>query len=694
MKTSPLQASTNNYGRSMARLDPSSLQVPHLAGYLPSSYVSMSPDDQQRAERSAWLRAAHLPADYDDLSPAHRRGRRIATLSSWHDLGRPEVFCTDLDNLVAAMFLWTEFYIKPAECNFGEYFNRDPLHKYDMIRIGCAPARRAHLPAKNLVIAPRGSTKTFTFRQLFTLTVCIRPGSKLVLSEINDERTEEEMQFIRLEIEDNEIIHEDFGARGVLWPKSNRGKWKWNDGQLDFPAMRSSIKGVSFYAKARGRHPIFWWIDDVEDDMIVRESGHHEKFGLMLFPRGLGMMRHDSIVAWTQTRVLGGVVDRAMKVLDEQTDDDEEIRAVMVDDRWDGWTIHNFDLIEEDPETGELHSIYEDHITVADFEIIKRDLDVRAAMSEYRGRAVAAGGFALPRDPMLHGWMRCVRESQVAGGAHEYFLDLNTGLTLPWAQFVSQLLIVGACDLADGTGRDSCFNAAVFVGSDPDGIVYVLDALVKKMLVTDLIREAFSIAEVWGARQLGFETAAMQRVVARLARTYEQELRKEGKTPPRTVPLKQTGQRDRSKHQRIIAGLRPRHETHTIRYPLFREIEDVHGVRHFPAQNARKTSWALLFDQLDTLTDEGKSTYDDAPDALEMAVELLGSRRGRTGERLDENEESMEKWKEAGIEWAPSRIPRSCWTREMHEDRLAQVLGKPTGVTVQMADLDEVNPYE
>ncbi len=666
-------------------IDLDSLPNPYLANYLPASYPGLDADTQRVALRDAHLRAAHLPADYDDLAAVGQYKARVATLQSWYDVNRPNVFCSRVDNLIAALYLWVEEYVKPARHNRGVYYNRDPRHKYQMVRDAFSPPRDPTQPAKTLIVAARGSTKTITLvRQLLPMAACCRPYTFILFSEINEDRTVEELQAIRTEIEQNEFIERDFGGKGELYPKSSRGSAKWNDSTLGFLHLPGNrIIGSSFYAKHRGRHPVLRVIDDPEDDQVVAQTDHRGMFTRLLFSRDMGMMGRGGVYLWIQTRVLRGVCDYAMQHADGTFDEvDPEIQREMADARWDDWNITNHDLLVEGAD-GKLESIYPDHITAEGFESTKRSLGLQAAMAEYRGQRVAQGELALPRDTYRHGYMHCVEK---ATNEH-YLLDLKTGHREPWEPFLESLFTVAACDIADSTRPGADFGAVAVVGITERGVMYVLDMVIRRMIAPMLIRTAYTLAIQWHARKLGWERAGLQAAVMRMAPDLANELKNDGHRVP-TLESLTCGAT--SKVARILTTLRPPINNERIRFPHFEPMVDAEGAAHLPARHASAQYFRFLYDQIDSFTDEGPSGHDDGIDALHMAVRLLCGRKGKVAEEQDPTEAEVQAWADAGVEVRFDRLPPECRPTLWWQEHRAELVEVDAGVD----DYVENDPYD
>ena len=614
--------------------------------------------------RAAHLRCAHLPADYDELAPAAQWMARSRTFRSWYDQ-RANVLVTNVDNLVASTYLFVESYLKPATCNRGKFYFRDPQHKYQMVRMAFSPARVETEPAKTLMMAPRGSTKTVTlFHQTALGMALTRPFTTIVLSESNGPRTGEEMQALQRQVEENDLIHADFGDKGHLWPGKRSSSYRWSDEQLDFCHLPGcQIRGRSFYAGMRGRHPQLWINDDPEDPKKLPTIERKREFFALLLQRGLPMLTHGNVCLWMTTRIAGAACDDAMRA--EMLEiEDPDLRRQLQDARWDTWNRLNIDLIVEGPD-GSLSSVFPDYLPVEGYLQKERTLGKRAAMAEYRGKAIAAGEFVLLRDYRRHAYMLYV-EKAADGSSEVIYWDMKTAKKTPWKKFRQTLFIVSACDIAGSKQVDADYGCNVTIGVAPDGTIVVLDCDMRRISAEEWAQQSLlGSAVVWGTKIAAFEVGALQAVVARQAHKIAERLKGQGHEMPSVVPLKNP---QTNKHLRVIAAIRPALNGDSIRFPCLEPAEDNDGITRVPVRLEHVDAFRLLYDQIDTYTDEGPAGHDDGPDALHMAIIAAGRRRGYEIEEEDPNITEMEAWKRLGVQWPRNMIPRQFWTPEMFDE--------------------------
>lgn len=622
------------------------------------------------------LRAMGLPADYFDLAPRFRKKARLKVLRSWFspDPSHANILCTDVEAFVRAMQLWVEFYIKPDPYNAGVYTFPDPSHKYEMVRMSMSDPKVKTLPAKTVIIAPRGTTKTITFRdECLMIVTCRTVFTEVLFSEINAPRTSEEFRKMRLQIERNETIHADFGGPGTLFPVSRMSGERWNDSVLEFTHCNCTLYGFSANAATRGRHPIFGVIDDPEDDKKVRQVGWRRQFFDWLFRTYVPMFGPGGKLVWMQTPPNeASAVYIPMRGVETMVGWRGEGTVADKDSRFEDWNKKNFMLFYDDGKTGERKSIWQHKYDVNEEQSLRQSLGPQAFMAEMQGIPIASGQFVFQRDPFAHGYMRT---------DDGLMLDLRTGEEREWDEFSSKLMVVGAGDLSDSIAPDADPGALVFLGVSEEGIVYVLDAFIKRCHADDLVRKGFDMAAEWDCDKLGFEQEAMQSVLVRYAYRLADELRKKGLNAP-VIRGVMHARQPKQKIRRILSALTPLLGEHRMRFPYFKEHEKYTPRFH---KNARYIE--ILKEQVDFFTDEGASGNDDGVDACEMAITLAGPIRARTRGAVEtDNEREYRLWHDAGITLRPEVTPRGCWTEEMHR----QADPHPVGSAVAV----EVDPYE
>lgn len=608
--------------------------------------------DLTKKELDLLLRKAHLPLDYPEMTPKVQKQARMSVLQSWFDEDKPWLLCNNVKNYLAAHFLWVEFYYKPALCNKGVYFWPDPLFKYKMVDMVMSPSQDSEEASKALITATRRTGKTQSLIiELVPLICIVRPFTPCLISELNDRRTGEEMKKIKLQVEENERIHADFGAEGTLYPKRASGVWSAHHMKFcHHPG--SEILGHSLGAAQRGRGPLFGCIDDPEDEENCYNVDWRKWFFAKIFDVYCHMFHRGGKIVWIGTPVHGGsCLSMAVKGMSEK----EVEKSATQDKRFRDWKCGKFTLITIDKD-GKYHSMQPERLSVAGFER-KMETDPISARKEILCEPVTPGTRAFGVDPVKHGYMKCKGEN-----GEEYFLDLYTGDKRPWKEFLDDLVILGAGDLADGQSTEADPGALVFIGINSSRVIYVLDVYLRRCFAEDLIEMAYNLAEGWECSMFGWEKAALQCVITRLASKHVDKLREEGKSPP---VFREIENAKKNKVRRILTMI-PFFGLNEIRFLQFKDLQAADGSYHYSMDNRHKHHHQEMMAQVVEFTDEGIRGHDDAIDALEMAIRLAGKKKGEGGGDPENMTDVMlERWKGVGVSFSPAQIPREVQSPKM-----------------------------
>lgn len=614
-----------------------------------------------------FLAKAHLPCNYPVLSQGDQALARKKVLTSWFDIRKPHILCTNTKNFLAAMFLWVEYYIKPDPLNVGVYYFADPLNKYDMVNLVMGESKDPDEPNMSLCTATRRTGKTQTLViELIPFIAIIRPFTKVLMSQINDRRTGEEMVKIQEQVEDNERIHTDFGGKGQLFPRKGQGTWGVHHLKfIHHPG--SEVLGHSLGSAQRGRGPIFGVIDDPEDESNTYNRDWRRSFFAKLFHVYKSMFTFGGKFVWIGTPIhSGSCLSLAMRGHAESEKGDESI----TEKKFRLWRRGKYAVITRGKDGGYV-SNQPERITVPAF-LRKLEIDPITTLKEIMCEPITPGTRAFEFDSKKHGYMHCQSPSG------EYFLDLYTGEEMPWKEFLASLRVMGAGDLADGQSEDSDPGALAYVGVNPNKTLFILDAFIKKCFFEKLVEVAYIKAEFWECEKMGWEKAALQSVINRMTARYVEELRKQGKSPP---VFRELDNANKNKIRRILT-MRPLFTHNEIRFLYFEPVMDPDGRVHTPVEkDVDRVSYTELLGQVMEFTDEGLSGDDDGVDSLEMAVRLTKGVRGLAEEveDLEHNDKVALKWQSVGLNLP---IPVSRWTKKMYEEAQSEGVGEPllTGV--------------
>lgn len=588
-------------------------------------------------EETEWLRSTHLPLNYFSLSPEKQREARLQVLTSWFN---PSVVFSwqlmdNLDNYLAAHKLWVDYYLKTSSWCEPMYYWKDPRHKYELLRTSLNDPLDESAGTKSVIVAPRGTTKTKTLVfEAASLMACCRPGTMIVVCEMNKDRTSEELRNIRRMLENNERIAEDFARSAPLFPAGARKGLPWNDTILSF-YNRSEIQGVSMGSAMRGKRCLYWILDDPDDGTWSRNSSLRRQFFSWLHRTVLPICgsRRGTKLLWVQTVTGGTSVVRYVlpSRINEISDDEDFAESRKLD--FSSWNIKLFPLIYL-AESGARESVWPEYKTPEDFDKMKAsEIGRSAVMAEYQGVIINEGQSVFPRTVQGHGWMRT---------QDDRFLDFSTGRAEPWRQWMENLHVVGAADLGSGSVTSDP-SAVVLVGLAPDNRLYILDAWVRRVPIDKLICTVFDhLVPLWNIQEFGWEMDAFQKVLAPLIKREADLRRVAGKRVPRFHGL-QTFKKDKA--FRAISTLTPLFMDHRIVFPHLMPYQSFQSCPH-----PHRTDIEELLEEMDGYTEEGTSGGDDAVDALEMACRILSRRRPRCVEESNAGEKDLQEWQEMGAD--------------------------------------------
>ncbi len=599
-----------------------------------------------------------LPPDYEALQPDEQKAARLVVAHSWYDKeNHPDDFCTDEEQFVRWVRLFVEHYLKPAECNKGRYTLPGPLNKYDMVRALAKKPLMDTEPTKVILSATRGFSKTITiFHEATMAAVLGCPGLKVLLSEATRDRTREEMREFRRQIEENEIIHADFGGAGELFPKSKFATEPWNQDNLTF-CTGSVVAGRSCLSAIRGLHPDLIIVDDPEKDKKKsRNAQWRREFFDWYFFVWLQMLRRGKVSIWigTPNNELS-CLKLALKGRSEGSDQRDE--------RFDDHHRVYIRVVEKGPD-GKEFSCYPELISLKAYRNKLKTMGREGRSAEIDTDPIAGGDIVWAINEFRHGWMKCV---QYEGTPQQrfYMLDLKTGETQPWLEWKRSLAISGANDIADSLDPNSDPAVTVIIGVDSRGVIYLLDVWYR-ICLTDLhTPKAFELANEWACTHMGWEVAALQRIVLRGAEKEADKCRRKGWNVPIVVPVPNHCQSDK-KMSRIRGSLMPLISDESIRFMRFEKTKTADGKVHRPAACPHKQYHIDMATALETMTDEGTGGYIDLPDALEMAIRVAGQRKGMMmSGSANTSTEQLAAWNRVGVEFDPRLLPESMWTPEM-----------------------------
>jgi len=363
----------------------------------------------------------------------------------------------------------------------------------------------------------------------------------ILVSETKDQ-AELYVRFIKLELEENERIKQDFGdLQGYLW-KDDRFITK-NDIYVLARGKGQKIRGL----RHRQYRPDLVVLDDIENDKSVKN------------PRLI-----KETLRWIRETVIPGIarggLDGTLFVIGNLLSKKSVLAELLKDKEW----ITKLYRAEIDDEGTPL---FPAKFTKEDLKNIKRKIGTLAYNKEYMND---------PRDDegaFREDWIRYYHPEEIQG---------------------KELLRVMFVDPSVGSGESNDYKAIITIGKELEtGIIYVLDAFIRKCSIDQLLRIIFNRYREFNPFVVGFESNGFQVV---LADDWEKMALQSGYTPA----IKLINNRV-NKEVRVLS-LSPIVERGIIRFLKGHSDQE------------------LLIEQLIYFPG---NTNDDGPDALEGAVSLV-----------------------------------------------------------------------
>ncbi|MFM9966710.1 MAG: hypothetical protein ACKV2Q_36520 [Planctomycetaceae bacterium] len=571
---------------------------------------------REATERQA-LESLNLPHDYFEMTDSGKREARVAGLAGWYDPRRPDVVCNDVERYLRSHALLYWRYMKAWRGNQHIYYYAEPRHKYDMLRLIMGPPKNPDEPNMAAFHSGRHSGKTkIAVVERYILIGLARPRTVMLLTEITKQMNKKRIADIREQVETNELIHEDYGEKGDLWPKRATPYQPWSEQALYFMPTGAVIQGVAVGQKdVRGNRADVGTIDDIEDNKTIKQKNFKTTYFTWLIRTYTKIFKAGAIITWINTRVGDGSCMAAMLDCRSAVEGEHE----SYDPRLENWYRRTFKMIED--VGGKLVSNWPDHYSVDKFH---KDMqtDRATTMAEMQGESMPEGVVALARDEHRHGYIRSTDEDGV-----EQFYDLHTRRKMPWSDFLATLSIFAGGDMANTTTIYGDYSAVVIIGIDHANFVYVLDVWIDRVHIDVAGDEAQRICRKWGAETIGWGNAGLQKAIARMWNVLQERTRAaEGTTPVIAVTVSEQGRG--KKHARAVRTISPLLTHNKMRLPRY-EPTDFGGNMVVPDKSDAEPAIRILKHQIDTQTDEeNPNREDDAIDALELACYQASATRG------------------------------------------------------------------
>ncbi len=625
-----------------------------------------------------------MPPEYGKLGSKDKRRARQSLLTGWYDQSDPETLITDPICFQVAFRFFVDTFVKPAPCM------NSPRKIFSSDDCGWIPFWLKLMTYPSAAMAGfRGSSKTVWFVHLYPQFVAIcRPGTPIMISEYNASRTADELGEIQRQMEENTLIHSEWGD---LKPKKY-GRYRWSSEQLDV-LNGSQIRGISINAAHRGRHPLLYINDDVEkDEESANEAWRENYMENFFFGVVMGMMRPGSHLIWPGTFL--NPVSCLLTVVKKQDKRFSNYRTldcplIVRRDRCGRCNLYdNIASIESEEITkcpkcaGQIArhkpinkqeeladqnfgvdavSMWPDMYTVEDAVnmlegVGSSDGRIRALgptkfWTELMNRPELGGDRLFSRSDNSHGYRITVV------GENKKCEVIKSGEMMDYEDWMSSLHTTAGVDVADSTATTADFSAIVILGFDPYGFCYLLDAWQGRVRYYEAVDRFFNMAEIYKVVRVGWEEAALSTVISHQAKMMMADRRDKGLHIPTFVPIRHGNV---SKPRRMSRLEVPMLQGKLL-FPVFGRIDDLPQMEH-----RNKLAMKELITQLDRYTPKGSGTgHDDLSDAYEQAFFVNQGHRPHEIVRADPRDVAIASIREMGIPVTAAIVPMNLWTDDM-----------------------------
>lgn len=583
-----------------------------------------------------------LPADYLELTRDGARQARVNACRQWLIKDKHRI-----DRYIAAIRFFDDHYLHADyENDFDPlFYDEDPM-----------PTPRFHfeimkmwaLNRFNLVIAPRGSGKSYMTAKDMMLRLVTRPTYSFIYATSTNDNAETMGNRVRGQLYDNQRLVDDFGPDwdGRLKPKQGEAPRSTKYFQL---TNGSWFRAISAKSKQRGGRPRRYRLDDPEYDpsastsMVMLRQYMEELIFKIAMPM---VMRSDVGMDWTATFVSRRhYAWHAMQV--QETPDG---RKSAVDSRYDFWHRMIVPAAIENKETKEIDSCWphmwprddkekirlgrpKDQVTL---EGLEKRMGRNVFMSEYMAKpGEGDGSYFGSLNEDKHGWWYEEVDEYLATEPHKSTAKIcwkrlgeeetTETFKVPLKQFLRDCTVFMTMDTSYTAKSDSDYKVATVFAVTSKNERFVLDTWAGQTVESVLIKNALLLADKWRVRTIHPEYVSRQvslyqsleSIVATRANDLvgTQHL-------PKVVKLK----RGIESKTAIIAAL---------------DLLFDHGKLKFPLFNRNKKPWRDMFAQIEEFNPEAENgglQYDDLIDTVAMTTLVL---RGRTPDRATQEKQIL-----------------------------------------------------
>ena len=569
-----------------------------------------------------------LPTDYEELSKEGQRLSRTNACRLWTSQDRSQM---DIAEAFVAGMRFFDLYYLTANHNIDfdpMFYDDDPLRTpdfhYDIQRLWATTPR-------NIVIAPRGSAKSFLVRKSILFRMLSRSAYSILYAPSTNDNAKGTGQAIKDQFINNSRIWDDFSPDfpdGRLAPR--RGEAPFGT-ELMHLKNGSWLRCISAESRQRGGRPRRYVLDDPEYDPRASTSmsiirGYMDD---LLFKIVLPMvMRRGCGVDWLATFVSRR--HYAWHAL--QTEQNAEGENVAIDPRFNMWGRMIVRAAHEGSD-GQLVSCwpemwpptkqfkkenpeYSDRVSLEEIREIIGSANFLAEYMASPGQSEDSYFPALTKEK--HGWWleKVDEEFELNPRGSQTFMcwysesDLQR---IPMEEFLKRTRLFMTLDTSYTATRDSDYKVACLMGINSKNELFILDVWSKQCQEQTLVQEAFKLADRWKCPTMHPETIkqgiGLYHALDSIVRTRASDMA--GVTHLPGVKKLNPGQLDKSSK---IATLLMRMEHGKIKMPL--------SYRH-------RSEWGRLFDQFEQFNPEAKDgglQHDDEIDCVAMSQFVVKGR--------------------------------------------------------------------
>lgn len=594
-----------------------------------------------------------LPKDYGSLTTDGQRQARVNACRLWTTKGKTSKEIGDA--FVAGMRFFDMWYLEPnPEADFDPLFYDDkplrtPNFHFDIQKMWATSQR-------NIVIAPRGSAKSFLVRKSCLFRMLSRPMFSILYATSTNDNAKGTGQALKDQFQHNLRIHDDWNPEfsdNRIVPK--RGEAPFGT-ELMHLRNGSWLRCISAESRQRGGRPRRYVLDDPEYDPKASTSMAliRQYMDDLLFKVVLPMvMRAGCGVDWLATFVSRR--HYAWHAL--QTHLNQKGESIAADPRFNLWSRMIVKAAYEDkegklvscwpdmwPATREEKAVNPEWKDRVSLEEIKEIIGTSNFLAEYMANpGQSSDSYFPPLNKEAHGWWledvdevyeTDPRSSSTLMCWYSGAEELPTKMKM--RNFLASCRLFMTMDTSYTSTTDSDFKVACLMAINSENELFVLDLWGKQCQEQFLIQEGFRMADRWKVPTIHPEAVkqglSLFHGLDSIVRTRASEMA--GVTHLPGIKKLNVGMADKSSK---IASLALRFEHGKIKMPLWNQ----------------KGAWVRLYDQIGQFNPDaadGGLQHDDEIDCVAMSQFVLRGRLRKFVPDIEQPKNALEEIKNGRYE--------------------------------------------